>query len=53
MRLKLGRIWEWTISLLYTPTTLHIANIINKVLSKTNFEDLQSNLRIMDIYNPT
>ena len=44
---------ERTISLVYTPTTLHIVNILTKVLSRTNFEDLRSKLGMINIYNPT
>ena len=44
---------ERTISLAYTPTTLHIVNILTKVLSRTNFEDLRSKLGMINIYNPT
>ena len=43
---------ETTISLVYTPTTLHIVNILTKVLSRTNFEDLRSKLGMINIYNP-
>ena len=43
---------ERTISLVYTPTTLHIVNILTKVLSRTNFEDLRSKLGMINIYNP-
>ena len=38
------KIEEMMISLVYTPTTLQIVDVLTKALSKTNFEDLRSKL---------
>ena len=38
------KIEEMMISLVYTPTTLQIVDILTKALFKTNFEDLRSKL---------
>ena len=45
------KIEEWTISLVYTPTTLQTINILTKALSRTNFEELRSKLGTINIYN--
>ena len=42
---------EGTISLLYTPKALQTADILTKVLSRTNFEDLRFKMEIIHIYN--
>ena len=41
------------IALLHTPTRHQILNILTKALPWTNFEDLSSNLGMINIYNPT
>ena len=45
------KIAEGTISLFYTPTILQTADILTKVLFRTNFEDLRSKLGMINIYN--
>ena len=44
------KIENGTVSLLYTPTSQQIADILTKALPRKNFEDLSTNLSLINIY---
>ena len=46
------KIEEEIIEPIYTPTELQTADILTKALPRTNFEDLSSNLGMVNIHNP-
>ena len=44
------KIENGTVSLLYTPTSQQIADILTKALPRKNFEDLSTKLGLINIY---